>query len=217
MIDDSKFWDKAAEKYARSPIRNMEAYEYTLERTRSYLKPDDKVLELGCGTGSTALLLAGSAGHITGTDISPNMIAIASSKANEDNITNADFVHLDAIENARQLGDFDVVLGYNLFHLVPDMAASFVAIHAILPKDGLFTSKTPCMARSGFGVKAILIWGLMRLVIPIMQFFGKAPYVRQLSIGDLEQAIAEAGFEIIETGNYPAGPPASHFVVARKR
>ncbi|MCG8445153.1 MAG: class I SAM-dependent methyltransferase [Hyphomicrobiales bacterium] len=55
------------------PVRDVEAYEYTLERTRSYLAKTGRVLELGCGTGSTALLLAG----ITGNDISPNMIGIA--------------------------------------------------------------------------------------------------------------------------------------------
>ena len=59
MQETMKFWDGIAEKYAKRPISDMAAYEYTLGRTRSYLKPEDQVLELGCGTGSTALLLAG--------------------------------------------------------------------------------------------------------------------------------------------------------------
>ena len=77
MQTATRFWDKTAGRCAKMPIRDVEAYEYTLERTRSYLAKTDGVLELGCGTGSTALLLAGSVAGITGNDISPNMIGIA--------------------------------------------------------------------------------------------------------------------------------------------
>ena len=48
-----------------------------------------------------------------------------------------------------------------------------------------------------------------------MQVFGKAPYVNFLTIDRLERAIESAGFEILETGDYPAKPP-SRLVVARK-
>ena len=53
-----------APKYAKSPIKDVPAYEYTLGRTRSYLKPTDAVLELGCGTGGTALKLADAVAHL---------------------------------------------------------------------------------------------------------------------------------------------------------
>ncbi|MEL6287025.1 MAG: class I SAM-dependent methyltransferase, partial [Pseudomonadota bacterium] len=42
---------------------------------------EGRVLELGCGTGSTALLLAPSVAQITGTDISGEMVRIANGKA----------------------------------------------------------------------------------------------------------------------------------------
>ena len=77
MPNDAKFWDKIAAKYAKSPIKNMEAYNQTMDRTKSHLAKDDSVLEVGCGTGSTALLLADSVQHITASDISANMIDIA--------------------------------------------------------------------------------------------------------------------------------------------
>ena len=86
------FWDKNAEKYSRSPVKNVPAYERTLERTRSYLSADDEVLELGCGTGSTALLLADAVKHITGSDISANMIGIARAKAQDKKTANVTFV-----------------------------------------------------------------------------------------------------------------------------
>ena len=55
MQTATRFWGKTAGRYAKMPIRYAEAYEYALERTRSYLAKTDRVLELGCGTGSTAL------------------------------------------------------------------------------------------------------------------------------------------------------------------
>ena len=68
MPTDIAFWDKIAERYAARPIDNPDAYEATLERVRHWLHPDWHVLELGCGTGTTALKLAGSAAQITATD-----------------------------------------------------------------------------------------------------------------------------------------------------
>ena len=46
-------------------------------------------------------------------------------------------------------------------------------------------------------------------------FLGLAPYVRCLTIAELEAILSDAGFEILETGDFPSSPP-SHFVAARK-
>ena len=54
MPDKAKFWDKTAEKYSQQPIANQEAYEVKLDLMREYFTPDTKLLEFGCGTGSTA-------------------------------------------------------------------------------------------------------------------------------------------------------------------
>ena len=74
---DERFWNRVARKYAALPIADVAGYERSLERTRSYLRPTDKVLEFGCGTGGTALKLAPSVASIVATDISGEMIAIA--------------------------------------------------------------------------------------------------------------------------------------------
>ena len=84
MTDTARFWDRAARKYAASPIKDMAAYEYTLERTRAYLAPTDHVLELGCGTGTTAVRLAEEVAQYRCTDVSPEMIRIARDKAASD-------------------------------------------------------------------------------------------------------------------------------------
>ncbi|MFQ1702487.1 class I SAM-dependent DNA methyltransferase [Loktanella agnita] len=201
-MTDASFWDKVAPKYALSPIGNPQAYEYTLDRTRSYLKNTDQVLEMGCGTGSTALLLASSVDHLTATDISPAMIAIAKGKPTPQ--TNITFAVQDAVPEGRK---YDAVLAFNLFHLVPEMENRFRQIHAALPEGGYFISKSACLRG---GLKGIGF----AILLPMLRAMGKAPYVRRFTATALEQAITAAGFDIVESGNHPG---IARYVVARKR
>lgn len=209
LAKDAAFWDKIAPKYAQDPIKDMAAYEYTLERTKSYLSADSRALELGCGTGSTALLLAPHVRQITGTDLSPGMVDIARTKANEQGIKNADFRGISAEDAVKLPDSFDVVMGFNLFHLTVKPEDLFADIHRMLPKGGYFISKTPCLADPSFGFKRHAI----KAMIPLMQSFGKAPFVRFFTQADLENALTFAGFDIVEAGNFPA---TSRYIVARR-
>ena len=86
-----KFWNKVAKKYSKSDVKDKEVYNKTLDDTRKFLEKNAVVLEIGCGTGTTALKLAGSVNNMTATDISANMIAIAKEKAEEQSIQNIHF------------------------------------------------------------------------------------------------------------------------------
>lgn len=209
MIDEAKFWDKAAEKYARDPIRDMDAYTYTLERTRSYLRSSDTVLEIGCGTGSTALLLAESVGHYHGTDISDEMIKIARRKVAETSLPNLSFESHPALEGIHAHEGLDAVMAFNLLHLLRDIPATLDAAHSALRPGGLFITKTPCLKDSGFKIKLLL------KLIPLAQMLGKAPFVQSFTVAAFDRMIEAAGFEIVESGNHPINPP-SRYVVARK-
>lgn len=213
MTKHTTFWDKAAPKYARSPIADQAAYEYTIGRTRNYLTSNDRVLELGCGTGSTALLLASYVKQITAIDLSLGMLAIARKKAASMDVENVSF---EIGAEVPKQGPYDVVMGYNLFHLVPDMEKRFEQIYELLPKGGYFITKTPCLGQNGAGIGEVLKLLAIRIAIPLMQMFGKAPYVRSFSVQELEYAVVAAGFEIIESGSHPKGPPPAHYIVARK-
>ncbi|MDW4549614.1 methyltransferase domain-containing protein [Defluviimonas sp. D31] len=216
MQTAAKFWDGIAEKYAKSPIRDMESYTYTLERTRSYLSPDDRVLELGCGTGSTALLLAPRVGEITASDVSPAMIAVGRRKAAAEGVTNIRFTAADVLDEAPGEGLYDAVLAFNLLHLLPDPERALRRVAARLKPGGLFISKTICLPEPGSGwTRERLVLTLMRGALPVMQLLGKAPFVRITRIAELEAMVTAAGFKIIETGNHPAQPPR-RYIVARK-
>ncbi|MEM8688979.1 MAG: class I SAM-dependent methyltransferase [Pseudomonadota bacterium] len=209
MQDSAVFWDKTARKYAQSPIRDMDAYTHTLNRTRSYLKPSDEVLELGCGTGSTALLLAENVAHITASDISGKMIEVAMEKATDQEITNVSFVQSDVLGGAIDEGPYDAVLAFNLFHLLKEPEAAVRRVAGLLKPGGLFISKTVCTPGAGLPLK----FRIMLLALPLLQWLGKAPYVGFMDVEDLEAMISAQGFEIIEAGTYP---PPSRYIVAKK-
>ncbi|MEM6624360.1 MAG: class I SAM-dependent methyltransferase [Pseudomonadota bacterium] len=207
MTDAKAFWDKAAENYAQSPIKDEAAYQFTLERTRSHLTPPDKVLELGCGTGSTALLLADDAGEITASDISPKMIEIAQRRAAAATCENVQFIAADMFDATLDRGPYDVVLALNLLHPVKDRAKVVQRISNLLRPGGLFISKTVCTPGRG----APLWLRLIRYALPVMQLIGKAPYVDFMDPAQWESTLTSQGLEILESGDHP---PPSRYIVA---
>ncbi|APG47874.1 class I SAM-dependent methyltransferase [Phaeobacter porticola] len=210
MTSDIRFWNKIAPKYAKSAIRDKEAYRYTLERTRSYLGSHDRVLEMGCGTGSTAITLAEAVADITATDFSEGMLGIGRQRAEQASVHNV-FFQCCSSETVPK-GPFDVVMAFNLLHLVPDMDATFAAVAERLPHGKLFISKTPCLGEARGSFK----YWMFSVIIPLMRLVGMAPNcVNFLSVAELEAAVERAGFEIIETGNYPASTPGRYLVARR--
>lgn len=211
MKNAAAFWDRFAERYARSKISDMPAYTHTLERTRSFLKPEDRVLELGCGTASTALELAGNVREVVASDVSTKMIGIGRRKAAERGITNIRLVAADVCDPALGPGPYDVVMAFNLLHLVDDLPATLQHIRDLVKPGGLFISKTICLGDDAVPLKVRLFLKL----VPLMRLIGLAPEVHSFSIELLESQVRAAGFEIIEAGNFPASPPRRYLVAKR--
>lgn len=60
------------------------------------VKPGMKVLDLGCGDGTTALPAAKRGGDVLGVDIAENLVAAGNRRAKEAGLTNVRFQHGDA-------------------------------------------------------------------------------------------------------------------------
>jgi 2-polyprenyl-3-methyl-5-hydroxy-6-metoxy-1,4-benzoquinol methylase len=205
MPTHETFWDNTAHKYAKNPVKDMVSYDQTMHRTRVYLDPDAHALEIGCGTGTTALRLHDAVGHLTATDISSEMIGIAREKARDQGVLNVTFRHADLGDDVGQ-GPYDVILAFNLLHLVEDLPAALLAIHTMLKPGGVFISKSGCLGEKGW---------YLRVMVSAMRALGKAPFVANLKIRELDEQVANAGFTIVETRTFP-GIALNRFIVARK-
>ena len=190
---DARFWDRLADRYAKRPIDDPAAYEATLERVRAHLTADDRALEIGCGTGSTAILLAPSVATYHATDISPRMIGIAEAKPEAVALPHLSFAVAEGVPD--EPGPWDAVLAFNTLHLLDDLPAALAQIHAHLRPGGRLISKTPCLSDLSVFV---------RLLVPAMRLAGLAPPVTFVDSKGLERAVASSGFRIVETGDYPA-------------
>jgi SAM-dependent methyltransferase len=203
---NARFWDRNARKYAADPIKDLPGYERTVERARSLLRSTDRVLELGCGTGSTALKLARSVSHLVGTDLSPEMVAIAREKAA--NCTNVEFDVSPAEHAPGEPESYDAVLAFNVLHLILHRESVLNHVGRLLRPGGLFITKTPCMLEMN---------SIFRIVVPIMRWVGLAPEVAFFTSAELESEMVAAGLSILERARHGSeGNDARVFLVARK-
>lgn len=205
----SVFWDRIARKYAADPIADMAGYEATLRRVQALLSVNHEVLEIGCGTGSTALRLAPATRRLMATDVSSGMIAIANEKLAAQPVAQLSFAVADAEAAVYGKGAYDAVLAFNLLHLVDDLARAItVAVDSLKP-GGLFISKTPCIDEMNPLIS--------RLALPLMRAIGKAPHVLCFDADHLQSAIARHGLDILSVERHGTqGKDIRVFIVARK-
>lgn len=210
ISSDARFWDRTSRKYAKSAVADQDGYQRTLDRTRGLLGTTDRVLELGCGTGSTAMLLAPDVKAYLATDFSLGMIAIAQEKSRKAQAPGLEFRAATAESPDLQAGQFDAVLGFNYLHLVRDLPATLRRVHELLSADGLFVSKTPCLGDMNPLIRMALL--------PAMRATGLAPHAGSFSTVELAQHIAKAGFDILATEIHSTkGNDFRPYIVALKR
>ncbi|MBO4222398.1 bifunctional 2-polyprenyl-6-hydroxyphenol methylase/3-demethylubiquinol 3-O-methyltransferase UbiG [Bradyrhizobium neotropicale] len=210
IATDARFWDRSSRRYAMGAIADQAGYERTLDRTRTLVGPGDKVLELGCGTGTTALRLAGEVEDYLATDISAGMIAIANEKHAAAPVRGLVFRTATAEALTADAAQFNAVLGFNYLHLVRDLPGTLRSIHTLLAAEGLFISKTPCVG----DMNPLIGFALL----PAMRAIGKAPYAGVFRKADLSRHISAAGFVILATESHATkGNDSRPYIVARKR
>jgi ubiquinone/menaquinone biosynthesis C-methylase UbiE len=199
------FWDKIAAKYARKPVADPAAYDAKIARIRTLLRAEDRMLEIGCGTGTTAVRLASDVAEITATDISNRMIAIAEEKRVSAKAANLSFVQADATERLPG-APFDVIAAFSLLHLVEDVPAVLKSAHDQLKPGGTFLTKTVCLADARWPVRAF---------VRALGIIGAAPPVTVLSRTALNGALVRAGFDLIECRYFGKGR-LNPFIIAQR-
>jgi SAM-dependent methyltransferase len=206
----ARFWNKVARKYALDPIADMAGYEKTLQRVQALLSPDHEVLEIGCGTGSTALRLAPGTRRLLATDVSAEMVAIAREKLAAQPVPQLEFRVADADTPLSLSPSFDAVLAFNVLHLVEDLPGALQAAMDALKPGGLFISKTPCLNDMNPLIP--------KLALPLMRALGKAPHVLCFNAEQLQEDLAWQGLDIVSVEWHASskGKDYRPFIVARK-
>jgi ubiquinone/menaquinone biosynthesis C-methylase UbiE len=165
------------------------------------IQPGQRVLDVGCGTGYFARLLAdrvGSEGLVVGVDASPEMIDYASRRSRASNCR-------FELGTAESLGfpseHFDVVVSSLFMHHLPaDLQVSALAeMRRVLRPDGTLMIAEAHVPR-GLG------WRLLA------RAHGYDRMAR--SVADLDRLIADAQFEQIRDGE---APPWLRYVRASKK
>ena len=188
LAHKARFWDRVARQYAADPIADMAGYEATLQRVQGLLSPTMNVLEIGCGSGTTALRLAPFTRHLLATDVSSEMIAIARGKLAVPPMPQLEFAVADADAPLVGAGEVDAVLAFNLLHLVSDLDGALASVVQALRPGGRLISKTACISE----MNPLIPW----LAIPLMRAIGKAPHVLCFDAEALQAAMVRQGLEI---------------------
>ncbi|MBE9478832.1 MAG: class I SAM-dependent methyltransferase, partial [Chloroflexi bacterium] len=87
-----------------------------------------RVLDIGCGSGSVALLMADHARRWIGVDISPRLLSLAEERRQQDNVSNLAFLLADVEALPFREGTFDLVFSYGVLH--------HLDVERVLPRIG---------------------------------------------------------------------------------
>ncbi len=140
-VDQKELWDQVV---GEAWVRHAAAYDTTLAPfghvVIDALAPgaDDRVLDVGCGTGTTTLDLAAlaPAGEVVGIDLSATMLGEARRRAERADVTTVRFVEADAQTADLGLQVFDVVFSRFGVMFFSDPAAAFANLAAAMVPDG---------------------------------------------------------------------------------
>lgn len=205
MIAETKFWDRHAEGYAKKPVSDEESYQKKLAVTRNYLNAESEVLEIGCGTGSTALVHAPLVKHILATDFSAKMIEIADRKAHAAGVGNVTFRQQSIDGLNIPDGSMDVVMAHSVLHLLEDKEAAIAKVYRMLKPGGSFVTSTVCLGET---------MKFFKYIGPIGHFLRVLPIVKVFTPDELEWSFIQSGFEIDH--RWQPGRGKSVFIVAKK-
>jgi ubiquinone/menaquinone biosynthesis C-methylase UbiE len=97
------------------------------------------VLDLGSGAGTDALIAAqmvGQQGHVTGIDMTPEILVKAVTAAQAMGAANVEFVEAEAERLPFDDESFDVVISNGVIDLIPDKGAVFAELYRVLRPGG---------------------------------------------------------------------------------
>ena len=205
--DSRRFWDRRSRIYDAQVIPEYKGtYKKIVKRSAHFLSQEDRILEIGCGTGNATIPLAGYVKKITAIDTSREMLDKAKEKMEKSGKSNIQFLKKDIMELEEKAGSYDAVAAYNVLLYMKNQDEVLKKIHDLLKPGGIFISATDCLARNFSLDSAEKFWKSKLGLMPYTSF--------ETPIG-LMRKIQKHGFLVLEIVNLHQNPP-NIFIVAQK-
>jgi SAM-dependent methyltransferase len=102
-------------------------------------RPDDRLLEIGPGTGRTTVQFAGRVAHVTAVEQSAEMVELLHQRLAKDAVANCHVLHADFAE-AHFPEPFDVVALIGVLDYIPDPAPFLERAARLARRELLFTT-----------------------------------------------------------------------------
>lgn len=160
-------------------------------------KPDERILDIGCGTGYLTSGIAKKCRNVTGIDLSETMIATA-----RKHYPDIDFKVADATVFSDSKG-FDAIFSNATLHWIPDQEMLNNNLYALLKKGGRLIVE--------FGGKdnVAVILNTLREVLAAYGYQKQAnqyPWYYP-SVGQYASALEKAGFRVLKAEHYDRPTP----------
>ncbi len=178
----SNYADKIQEKRLNSPyVLRRYLHEQTYFTNLKYIQAGQKVLEVGCGEGILAVLMAKKGAIVTATDISEKNLEAAKELADKEGVK-IEFVKADAENLPFQENSFDVVVADNVLEHLPNFEKGLLEIKRVSKKYAVIALPTCFNLCAWVLLGGDIYWKITRRT-PYAVFVGFFRFLFNLIIG----------------------------------
>ena len=167
------------------------------DRLISHIKKEQKVLDIGCGTGALTLMVAQKGAKVKGIDINPQMLEIAKKRASAAGLTkNIELYEMGVAELGNEEAEsYDVVMSGLCFSELnnDELIYTLKEVKRILKRGGILLLADEVVPQ---GIIKRLLYRLIRFPLVIITYL--ITPITTHAIKNLPESIQEAGL-IIES------------------
>lgn len=180
----------------------------------NFIVPGDKVLDIGCGTGTLAVMMATKGAIVKGFDISKSMLEVAEKNVNSANLGDKIILRtlgVAEMETTFRDESFDKIISILVFSELSNDEQLYVLQESrrLLKKQGLLIIGDEIVPRSGFNR---WIHFMVRFPLAVLTFLLTQSITR--SVKDLTVKIRSTGLRIVSSETSFLG--SFELIVAKK-
>jgi ubiquinone/menaquinone biosynthesis C-methylase UbiE len=184
-----RYWGRLADVYdENNGLLAGATYPAIIGKLKGELSPGDRVLDVGAGTGMLTAHVASLVGHVTCTDLVPEMLEKA--KVRLAHFDQVDYRVEDATSLSFEDNLFDIVLCCNVLHQMANPEVALREFYRVVRIGGKLLAITLMGDMS--------LWAKVRTGIQYVVRFGIPPASHSFKLSTFSQLVADTGFDVVE-------------------